>query len=349
VELGHRVAVLVFYGGGPLLERLSPGVQVYSLEKSSRWDVAAFGRELVRTIKKEKPDVLYSFLTMANVVACFAGPWFPKLKVVWGVRASDMDLRRYDWLARVSYWLECRCSRWADLIVSNSAAGRRYAVSNGFPDDQRFVVIPNGIDLERFRFDEKLRQRLRAEWRIQAEETLIGIVGRLDPMKDYPTFLEAAAKMAASRHDMRFVCVGKGSREDYCVQLHMRAKNLGLSERIIWAGERSDLPAVYSALDFLVSSSAFGEGFSNVLGEAMACGVPCVATDVGDARQIVDREGVVVPPGDAPGLVRGVFELLERTRLNEAETRTTLRRRIAEEFSVRAMVERTSQALEALS
>jgi glycosyltransferase involved in cell wall biosynthesis len=112
------------------------------------------------------------------------------------------------------------------------------------------------------------------------DETLVGIVARLDPMKDYPNFLGAAAKVARREHAVRFVSVGAGP-EDCAAVLREQARWLGLDKRMIWAGPRGDLPAVYNALDLLVSSSAFGEGFSNVLGEAMSCGVPCVATDVG--------------------------------------------------------------------
>jgi glycosyltransferase involved in cell wall biosynthesis len=109
------------------------------------------------------------------------------------------------------------------------------------------------------------------------------------------------------------------------------------------------LPAVYNALDLLVSSSAFGEGFSNVLGEAMACGVPCVATDVGDAREILGDSGAVVPPGDPEALAAGIMALLERLRLEGASLSTRVRQRIAENFSVETLVERTNAALETMS
>lgn len=342
---GHAVSVLVFYPNGPLLERLSPDVKVRCLEKRGRWDMIDFLRSLFRVLDEEQPEVLYAFLAVANLLACLAQVRSRELKVSWGVRASDMDLAHYDWLSRLTYWLERRFSRCPDLIISNSEAGRRYAVLRGFPDNDRFLVIPNGIDAERFRPDARLRAEVREEWGILPDETLVGIVARLDPMKDYPNFLEAAARLARHEHGLRFVSVGAGP-EHYAAVLQEQARRLGLDTRMIWAGPRGDLPAVYSALDLLVSSSAFGEGFSNVLGEAMACGLSCVATDVGDAREILGDLGAVVPPCDPEALVAGAMTLLERLRLEEPSLGVRVRQRVIENFSVEALVQRTKAALE---
>ncbi len=345
---GHAVSLLVFYPNGALRERLSPGVKVRCLEKRGRWDVIGFLRSLFRILDEERPDVLYAFLPVPNLLACLLRLRSAKFKVTWGVRASDVDLARYDWLSRLTYWLERRFSRCPDLIIANSEAGRRYAVSRGFPDNDRFLVIHNGIDVEHFRPDPRLRAQVRAEWGVLPDETLVGIVARLDPMKDYPTFLEAAAKLARREHGVRFVSVGAGP-EDYAAILQEQARGLGLDQRMIWAGPRGDLPAVYNALDLLVSSSAFGEGFSNVLGEAMACGVPCVATDVGDARGILGNDGAVAPPRNPEALAGVIIKQLERLRLERPSLGVRLRQRVAENFSVEMLVQRTSVALETMS
>jgi glycosyltransferase involved in cell wall biosynthesis len=345
-RLGHAVSLLVFYPGGPLFERVSSEVTVRCLEKRGRWDVIGFLRRLSRALKEEQPEVLYAFMPVANLLGCLARLRLPKLKVAWGVRASDMDLARYVWLAGFSDWLECRLSRCPHLIISNSAAGRRHAVSRGFPDNDRFIVIPNGIDVEHFRPDLRLRGVVRAEWGVLPYETLVGIVARLDPMKDYPSFLEAAAILVRRVRGMRFVSVGAGP-VDYVAVLQEQASRLGLDNKIIWAGPRDDLPAVYNAFDLMVLSSV-SEGFSNVLGEAMACGVPCVATDVGDAREILGDGTAVVPPGDPEALAAGIMALLERLRSERASLGARLRQRIAENFSVETLVERTKVALETM-
>lgn len=346
-ESGHPVSLLVMYQGGPLLARLSPAVKVRCLEKRGRWDVAGFLRRLFSVLAEEKPDLLYAFMPVANLLACLAKVRSPKLRLTWGVRASDVDLAHYDCLSRLTYWLERRFSRFPDLIVSNSAAGRRYAVAQGFPANHRFIVIPNGIDVERFRPNPVLREAVRSEWGVSPKETLVGIVGRLDPMKDYPTFLEAAAMLAGQKQGMRFVGVGAGT-PDYAAHLREQARRLGLEGKMIWAGPRGDLPAAYNALDVLVSSSAFGEGFSNVLGEAMASGVPCIATDVGDAREILGDVGIVVPRRDPQALAVGIMASLDRLSFERAGLCARVRQRISANFSVETLVERTKTALEAI-
>jgi glycosyltransferase involved in cell wall biosynthesis len=345
---GNAVSLLVFYPNGPLRERLSPDVTVRCLRKRGRWDVIGFLRSLFRVLDEERPDVLYAFMPVATLLACLARLRSPKLKVAWGVRNSNMDLKRYDLLSQFTYWLERRFSRYPNLIISNSVAGRHYAVSRGFPDNDRFIVIPNGIDVEHFRPDARLRGVVRAEWGALPHETLVGIVARLDPMKDYPSFLAAAARLARQEQGVRFVSVGAGP-EDYTAVLKEQARGLGLDKRMIWAGPRGDLLAVYNALDLLVSSSAFGEGFSNVLGEAMACGVPCVATDVGDAREILGDSYPVVPPSNPEALAAGIIAMLERLRLEGASLGARLRQRVAENFSVETFVEREKTALETMS
>jgi glycosyltransferase involved in cell wall biosynthesis len=203
------------------------------------------------------------------------------------------------------------------------------------------VVIHNGIDTEIFRRDEKARKRIRSEWEVRDEETLIGHVGRLDPMKDHPTFFRAAALLSHDRADIRIVCVGEGTCE-YRDQLHSFAKKVGLGNRIIWAGSRQDMPGVYSALDIAVSSSSWGEGFPNVIAEAMACEVPCVATDVGDSALIVGDLGVVVKAGDPFLLAQGICGVLEATSQRDTQP---LRERVMSNFGLAHCVDLSQQTL----
>ena len=335
---GHEVVVAVFYSGGPLeQELLEAGVRIRPLQKRGRWDLLPFLFRLTRVMREERPEILHSYLV--DLVTVALKPWFPSTKIVWGIRSSEMDLSRYDWLTRVSYKLCFRLSRFADDVIANSQAGRDYYVAQGYPR-AKVVVIPNGIDTQRFRPDHEAGRHVRSEWGIQDHEQVIGIVGRLDPMKDHPTFLQAASLLAQERNHLRFVCVGEGPVE-YRDVLHQLTRSLKLTEHVIWSDGRSDMPAVFNALDLLVSSSSFGEGFGNVIAEAMACGVPCVATDVGDSKWVVGDAGEVVPPRDPVALKNTMGKLLDR----RPHTPMQIRRRIVEQFSVEKLVADTEEVL----
>lgn len=341
---GHSVAVAVFFGGGAYESDLAgAGVRIIHLGKKGRWDVLPFLSRLVRLLRKERPVVLHGYLGVPNILVAALRPLVPGTRVVWGVRASDMDLSRYDWLSRLAYVLERRLARCADCIIANSHAGKRYAVANGFPGD-KMVVIPNGIDTEYFQFDPEGRGRLRSAWGVGEHEILVGLVGRLDPMKDHPTFLEAASRNARECHDVRFVCVGGGPTA-YVEALMQQAAGLGLTGQLIWAGARDDMPAVYSALDISSSSSSYGEGFSNTIAEAMACGVPCVVTDVGDSALIVGDTGGIIAPGDHGALADAIQRLTDLPPEQRREIGEACRARVVSEFGIDRLVQRTEQAL----
>lgn len=336
---GRSVSVLVFYPGGPLQSDLEQAcVPVRVLGKHGRWDVIGFGTRLLRAIREVNPEILHPYLDIPNLLAVLLRPFLPGVRVVWGVRASDMDFGRYDRFSRVTFRIATLLSRAAHQIIVNSWAGREHHAQLGFPH-ARMEVIPNGVDVQRFRPLEGRRRPVREEWGIDPELPLVGLVGRLDPMKDHPTFLRAARIVADARPDVRFICIGNGP-EQYRVALEEEARALGLEERLRWMPAGNDMPSVYAGLDRLCSSSAYGEGFSNVIGEAMACGVPCIVTDVGDSARIVGDLGRVVAPRSPEALAHAMLESLQATPDREA-----IRRRIEESFSVEQLLDNTERAL----
>lgn len=338
---GHKVEVATFYRGG-LYEKglIEAGITVICLEKRGRWDMFGFFWRLVKLVRARRPDVLHSYMTGANIFAALIRPFIGRTKIVWGVRASNVDVAAYNWAVGVTMRAEALLSRFADLVISNSHAGLEYASANGF-SQRKMVVIPNGIDTEYFKSDAEARQKLRQEWGIAETEILIGSAARLDPMKDHPVFLRAMAKLARERADVRFVCVGDGP-EPYKTELCQLADELGLATRLLWLGARFDMPAVYSALDLACSSSLFGEGFSNTVAEAMACSVPCVVTDVGDSALIVGEIGEVVVPGSPDALLEGFQRILRRLK---RDIGAASRASIVSRFSSDALVLDTMEIL----
>ncbi|MCC7045709.1 MAG: glycosyltransferase [Alphaproteobacteria bacterium] len=336
---GHDVAVVLLYGGGAL-EALLRGsaVRVLAVGKAGRWDVAGPLWRLRRIFRAERPDAIYAFLPVQTVLAALLRPKGARL--VFGLRAGGMQLDRYDRLSALSYRLEALLARRADLVVANARAVRADAQRRGI-DARRVAVVPNGIDTGMFRPDAAARAALRREWAIGDADFVVGTVARLDPMKDHGNFLEAAALFAREHADARFVIVGDGDAA-YRDGLKAKAAALGIGGRVVWAGERRDLPAVYNALDLATLASAFGEGFSNVLGEAMACGTPVAATDVGDARDILGDDGAVAPPRDPAALARAWESMRGRPRDGKP------RARIVATFGVDRMVARSEALLRAV-
>jgi glycosyltransferase involved in cell wall biosynthesis len=337
----YDISVLSFYEGGYFSEEIKeiPNIKYISLKKRGRWDVFVFLYHLNRQLRQICPDILHAYMDAPNCLSIFLKPFMPKTRMVWGVRASNMDLSRYNWLPRTVYRFECFLSRFADLIIVNSKAGCEHAALQGFPAN-KMVVIPNGIDTEKFK-PGPIRARMRSEWGKKDGDILIGLIGRLDPMKDHPTFLKAASLIAKNKENVRFVCVGNGP-ESYKNKLIALGNKLGLTNRLLWLDFRDDISKVYNALDLVCSSSSFGEGFPNVIGEAMASGVPCVVTDVGDSPWIVGDTGVVVPPDNPKALAEGLLKCLNKE--NE-ETSIQARLRIEKNFSLKNLVERTESVL----
>lgn len=341
---GHDVTVATFYPGGNFRAVVTEaGARHVSLDKRGRWEVIGFLARLRRLLKERRPQVVYSFLPPANILAALLARAAGRPRVVWGIRVSDMDLGSYDWVQKLAYWNEARLSPSANLIVFNSESGLKGARRRGLATE-RAVVIANGIDTKAFAPDAAARRRLRDAWGVRGDETVVGMIGRFDPMKDHATFLHAAEKLALSRPGLRLVLAGVGTTADNA-GLDDMLRSTGCAARTILLGERSDMPAVMAALDILCLSSAFGEGFPNVLGEAMAAGVPCVATDVGDARHVVGETGEVVPPGDAEALARAMDRLLDRLARSPDAVRAAARDRIVARFSLDRMVDRSESAL----
>lgn len=336
---GRRVGVAVMRPGGSFEAELqAAGVAVIDLQqRSSRWSPQVLTR-LVREIRARRVNVVYSYLSLPNVAAVLVRAWVKGIRVAWGVRASYVDYRAYSPLFRVADALErCLC-KFPDVIIFNSHAGMKYAVDNGYPTD-RSIVVPNGVDTSRFSPRAEGRARVRGELGIRKHEQLVGLVARFDVMKDHPGFLRAANIAAQSVPTARFVCVGDGDARRHD-QLRRLATELGIAEKVIWVGVRSDMPDVYSALDVLCLSS-IGEGFPNAVAEAMACGVPCVATDVGDVRWLIGEHGVVVPPGDPAALARGLLQCLNGRHSGTDEIRT----RIVNNFSLVALCDAVEEKL----
>jgi glycosyltransferase involved in cell wall biosynthesis len=340
---GHDVVAAVFYTGKEIeLMPSQSAIRVVALGKSGRWDVVGPLTRLRRLMLAERPDVIYAFLPMQTVLAALLRPRRLAARLVFGIRGSQVEADRYDTLIALTYRLEAWLARRADLIIANADAGRADAIRRGFPSD-RIAVIANGIDTDVMRPDADGGRARRRAWGIADDAFVVGCVARFDPMKDHANFLAAAARFTAKVPTARFVCAGDGPPA-YRAELEALAQSLGLADRIVWAGEIANMATAYNAFDITTLPSAFGEGFPNAVGESMACGIPVVATDVGDVHAIIGELGEVVPP-KRPDLLCAGWERLRQRLAQDASLRDAVRKAIIANYSVETMLERTESML----
>jgi glycosyltransferase involved in cell wall biosynthesis len=344
---GHDVEVIVLYAGGAL-EALLGGssARVLSIGKSSRWHAFTPLARLRRIFLSERPDLVYAFLPTQTTLAALLLPPRFKTKLVFGLRAGGVQLDQYDALNALTYRSEAWLSRRADLAIANARAVRADAIRRGLPAD-RIAVIMNGIDADAMRTDADAGRAIRRAWGLSGDHFVIGCAARLDPMKDHANLLHAAASFVRENSDARFVCIGDGPAA-YRLQLTTLADSLGLADRVLWVRDIGDMTAAYNAFDIATLSSAFGEGFPNMVGEAMACGVPVAVTDVGDVRLITGELGEVVPPKN-PDLLCSAWRRLRQRLAQDPGLRYEARDRIVVNYSLDTMVRRTEDILSQLT
>jgi glycosyltransferase involved in cell wall biosynthesis len=335
------VHVVVFRGGVFAHEIEAAGIPLTTLGGPG-W--ISYFPSLARLLREEKPSAIYSFLPHANVVSAIVRLVDPECRLFWGIRSADMPLAGYGLKTRLAYWLERSLSSLPHRIITNSKSGAASCVRKNFPE-RAIRVIENGFDTTLFKPDPDARVRRRVEFKLHPTEIAIGLPARIDPVKGHATFLQAAAELVKSGAPVRFFCIGGGSDSEILLtELKKLADRLGVAPHVVWTGNRDDMPAMLNALD-IAALCSYSEGFPNAVGEAMACGIPCVGTDVGDTRHLIGATGYVVPPRDPQALTEAWRKLLdraERQRLGVAA-----RVRMVENFSLERLAERTLVELSA--
>lgn len=287
-----------------------------------------------RWLRRERPDIVHSWMYHADLLGTISYLAGGSPRLLWNVRASMMDMGKYPWTSaavrRACVWL----SRVPDAVVFNSVAGERHHQRLGYRP-RRSLVIPNGLDTEVFRPDQAARRRWRERLALRDTDVAVGMLARTDEMKDHPTFLAAAEQVARLRDNVHFVLAGHGVSGDH--EPFARSGAV-LGRRLHLLGLQDDAPGLTAALDVATLVSR-GEGFPNVVVEAMACGVPCVVSDVGDAATIVGEAGFVVPLGDAAALAAAWLEVLDRDASEKAEIGGRGRARAIERFTLDRMAQ----------
>lgn len=288
---------------------------------------------LMRILRAWRPDLLQTWLYHADLVGLAARLFGRAPRLLWNIRCTESvgatALRR----------ILSRCSAMPDGVVVNSVAGRQFHQQQLGYRPKRWECIPNGFDTREMRPDEAARRRLRDTLGIAETSAVIGMVARHHPMKDHTNFLGAAASLAQRHDNVVFILAGTGITPDNQALTAAVCKH-GLMQHIRLLGECPDIGTVYPAFDIATLSSAFGEGCPNALGEAMACGVPCVATDSGDSAQLLGDTGLVVPRRD-PAALAAAWERIAGMNLDERRALgRRARDRIVRDYDIDVIIRR---------
>lgn len=333
----HHVISLTGYGKyGPLL--VAAGIPVLSLgmpRGSIR--IPALWR-LWRAIRQLRPDVVQTWMyhsdLLGGVMARLAGV----RNICWGLHhtalAPGPTSRKTIAVARFCALLSPIVPR--NIICCAKKSAEVHAAIGYRMDAMR--VIPNGYDLGIFRVDPAAGQAVRSELGLANHERVLGFVARFDPLKDHAGLLQALHLLQRRGIVSQFLLVGTGM-DDQNHELKEQIATLGLDGQVHLLGRREDIPAIMNAIDLHVMSST-AEAFPNVLAEAMACGTPCVSTDVGDARFIIGDTGWIAPPGAPDRLADAIEEALHALDGPDGTARTAgARDRIRTLFTIDKMVE----------
>ncbi|VAX23746.1 hypothetical protein MNBD_NITROSPINAE02-1789 [hydrothermal vent metagenome] len=302
---------------------------------------------LTKIIRTNQPDILQTWLYHADFLGLVATLFSGSASLVWNIRCARMDPEDYSKTLSIIIRFLARFSRRPVAVVVNSEAGKKEHEKMGY-NPKRWELIHNGLDTETFKPDQSTRKAFRKELGISDKTILIGHTARFHPMKDHETFILVAAQIMVNHPSARFLMVGGGVDETN-QELKNSIEEHGLADKMFLLGERSDMAIIASAFDIFVSSSAYGEGFSNSVGEAMACGVPCVVTDVGDSAMIVGKTGRVTPPRNPEALAEGCETIISMSDEERRELGKRARERIKDNFTIRRAIDKYETLYESVA
>ena len=330
-----RNIVISLTDSGIVGERISAGGIPVKALGMQRGRLSAKGLiRLWRYLREYRPEVLQTWLYHSDLIGLATGRAAGVSNIAWNIRCSVTDERYQKGINGFVVKALARLSALPDAVISNSQAGRDVHERQGY-HPRRWVNLPNGVQVNLFSPNSDARTEMRHRLSIPPQTFAVGLVGRYDPLKNHSMFIEAAALFAKEKPDSVFVLVGYQIDKDNKALTDQIAE-AGLSDRFRLLGERTDIPEITRALD-VATCSSLGEGFPTVIAEAMASGVPCVSTDVGDAAIIIGKDGFVVPNGDPHELAGGWKAVADLTRDEYDNLSRSCRNNIIARYSLDAI------------
>lgn len=332
-------AVISLTGDGPIGDRIRRlEVPVHTIDL--RPGVSGFGAVggFLRVLRTQRPDVIQGWQYHGSLMAQLGQLGLrDRPPVLWNIRHGIHAHRDEKRTTAALMKIGARLSRRAERVIYVAQASALQHEALGYPADKR-MILPNGFDLDRFAPRDDARLSVRQELGVSPSTVLIGKIARYHPAKDHANFLTAASHLARSHPDVHFVLAGIRVDPTNAPLLRL-VTSLNLEPRTHLLGQRDDTDRLFAALDIATSASS-SEAFPNAVGEAMACGVPCVATDVGDSALLIGESGRLVPPRQPHALALAWHDLIDMGRDGRVALGLTARRRIAEQYGLRSVVAR---------
>lgn len=313
------------------------GVEVINLDMKKSINIISKLFQLKNTIKNLHPDIVQTWMYHSDLIGGIAAKLSVNSPIVWNIRHSDLDpnsnKKTTIWSAKLSAKLS---NKIPDKIISCSKIAKSIHSELGY-NKAKIKVIPNGFNIKKF--DQKLynNNEIYEELNISHNNYLIGMVGRYDPQKDYMNLLKAAKLLKEKNgklyNKVKFILCGRNiNNENKEIKKFLNKNNLNQEFHLL--GQRDDIPQIMASLDLFTLSSSFGEGFPNVVGEAMASNTPCVVTDIGDSAYIVGDTGIVVEPNNPNELMKGWQKILNMPNNKREDLGKKARQRIVNNFDI---------------
>jgi glycosyltransferase involved in cell wall biosynthesis len=291
----------------------------------------------IKLTRKINPKLIQGWMYHGNLAALLAKWVLPnRVLLLWNIRHTPDDLKKEKRLTARVIRLGARLSAQPDQIIYNSNVSAQKHESIGYSDKHK-NFIPNGFNCEQFKPFDNAKSKLRHSLDLKKDTLLIGLIARYHIMKDHVTFLHSAGKLNKTYPEIHFVLVGQGVDKSNRLLVKL-IEDLKITKNIHLLGKRMDVDKITAGLDIACSSSSWGESFSNAIGEAMACGIPCVVTDVGDSARIVGETGIVVKPRDRKAFTDAMITLIKMSSEERLGLGKLARNRIIKHFSIDIVV-----------
>lgn len=334
----HIVISLIGEGKyGPLLE--AQGIKVYCLNMPAGKVTLKGLITLYKLIKKNPADVIQTWMYHADLLGGLVAKLAGKKSIFWNVRHSTIDTKESKKTLVIVAKACAFLSRWIPNQIIYCAQEAKSAHQELGYDNTKAIVIGNGYDLELFNIDPPQGAAFRQELSLTESQLLLTMIGRYNPQKDHLNLIKSLSLVKKSGYNFKLVLIGH-KMDDNNQTLLNQINQFGLKDNTILLGQRTDIPSVMNGADLNILSSSFGEGFPNVLAEAMACGTPCVTTKVGDAALIVGQTGWSVEPREHIQLAAAIEDAITQQQDKPTWAKRTMacRKRVEENFSIQNMI-----------